>query len=279
MDNETAAVGYDHAPDHYRLLWKQQALGETLDEWHESRHNDFETIVYNRHSPLLIDIKTRPNATGQYGYDTNFELSLEIDQEIVDQITVDDSFLDLIAEFATDAQERMVELITTTQEASQFSAKEFAAVMLYQKEMVNEHRAADALGVTTGTYWGKVGRIKDKIEAAKLTARLCSDIGLKTTDDTDRNYTTGNADLVELFEADSYPTETELSGRIQSIIPITVGEVEQYTDTPTTDDLIKHLVEKYEHESVSTLRIRYEVERAIDKGSIERDGEIVRRAE
>ena len=278
MDTATLAVIYKHAPKHFQIEWKQQALGETLDEWHESRPDDFETLIYNRHSPMLIDIRTVPQTTGQYGYDTDFELSLDIDQDIVDQIEADDSYLELVEEFATATESRLAEIITTIQQDSQFSTKEFAAWMLYQKEMVGEYRAADALGVTTGTYWGKVGRIKEKIEAAKLTARLCTDIRLENTDGTESELTNGYADLVSLFETDSYPIETSMRGDIQQVIPLVVGEVAHFQDPPTFDALVQHLVEKYEDEQLSPLRVRYEVERAIDRSKIDRDGDIISRA-
>lgn len=277
MESEIAAVAYKHGPSERQTTWKQQAIGRVLERWEDDRPTDFERVIYEYDTNWLIDIRVRTNGLGEYGWDTGFELSVEIDEELIEQVDVTDEYLESLKRFAAAIETELLDVIAEEQERSQFSSKEFAALMLYKKEMVNERRAADALGVTVGTYRGKLGRIRDKIEAAKLTQELVGELEEDNRRVRESESYRAYGDMIDIYECDEYPvSDTGPGNRITHHIQNIADRLEHDHGQAFYDTVIERAQEQLD---VSYHRARYELERAIDKDLVECDGNTVTRPE
>lgn len=57
-------------------------------------------------------------------------------------------------------------------EESAFSKREYLAYVLAEESNLTGAESADLMGIKEGTYWGKVGRARNKIEEAEITTGL-----------------------------------------------------------------------------------------------------------
>ncbi|MFD1527491.1 MULTISPECIES: hypothetical protein [Halobacteriales] len=277
MDRELVAVTYKHAPSERKTIWKQRAIGNVLEEWEDERPTDFERVFYTHDTGWLIDFRVPTDGLGQYGWDTGFDLSVEVDHDLVDQADITDpEYIEALERLALALEDELLAVIEAEQEQSQFSAKEFAALMLYKKEMVNEDRAADALGVKIGTYRGKLGRIRDKIDAAKLTLELTGELEDHNERVRESEGYHSFGDFVDIYEGDEYPVGSKLRNDIIQHIQNIVDLLEHEDGAAHYDSVIERTQERLE---VSYHRARYELERAIGKDLVERDGNVVTRPE
>lgn len=273
MDNELVAVAYRHAASERQTIWKQQAIGNVLERWEERSPDDFERVIYEYDTNWLVDIRIRRDGIGEYGYDTGFSLSVEIDDDLREQADVGDDYLESLGRFVVAVESELEDVVSGEQQRSQFSPKEFAALMLYKRDMVNEARAADALDIAIGTYRGKLGRIREKIDAAKFTHELLEE--LEDENERIRNSDGYRAygDMVSIYEADEYPVEdTREGGRGSHHVQNIIDLLEHEHGVAECDAVVDRLEERLD---ISPYRARYVLERAIDKNLVERDGETV----
>ncbi|ELZ05713.1 hypothetical protein C480_09960 [Natrialba aegyptia DSM 13077] len=234
-------------------------------------------MFYEYDTNWLVDIRVRTNGLGQYGWDTGFELSVEIDDELLSQVDVSDTYLKSLEQFVSAVQDELVAVVESEQEQSQFSSKEFAALMLYKREMVSENEAADALDVTVGTYRGKLGRIREKIAAAELTEQLLGEFEAHNERVRESSGYRAYGDLVSIHDAEDYPvSESDHGNQVRHHIQNIIDLLEHDNDAAYYDSVIERAQDRLE---ISYYRARYELERAIDKDLVVRDGNTVTRPE
>lgn len=164
MDEETAAVAIDFAPFAVRSMWGETAL--TRAELHMQKHHpDYyrEICEYPEAYGYATEFEARGTEVGQYGWDTNYVLVPRVDEEVIE--SSNDPLDSEIAEALGEAWvENLVTVLSEAQGSTTLSAREFATLITMNNTSCQERRAADALGITIGTYRGKKGRIKEKRE-------------------------------------------------------------------------------------------------------------------
>lgn len=276
MDSELIAVTYRHAPAERKTIWKQRAIAAVLEDWEENHATDFERVFYTHDTAWLIDFCVRSDGLGQYGWDTGFELSVEVDEELLDQVDTSEEYVAALERFAAALEDELLQVVEREQEASQFSPKEFPALMLYKKEMVDEARAADALDVAIGTYRGKLGRIRDKIGEAKLTLELIGELESHNDRVRESEGYHSYGDLVAIHDSEEYPVDSMIRNDVIQHIQNIVDLLEHEDGAAYYDTVIERTRARLD---VSYYRARYELERAIDKDLVERDGNKVVRLE
>jgi len=57
-------------------------------------------------------------------------------------------------------------------EESDFSKREYLACVLAEESDLTGAESAELMGITEGTYWGKLGRARNKIRKAEVTTGL-----------------------------------------------------------------------------------------------------------
>lgn len=171
MEEETAAFVYKIAPQEKPGEWSQKALKHVLSDWESTRPEDFDQIIHSENFGMVVGFNIIPGALGQYGYDTDYHFTPDIEEHLLDEV----SGGHLAHEFYSDWTEELQAVIQNAQERTMFSAKEFAVFFAHQHPRRGEKKNADALGVTVGTYRGKVGRVKSKIETAEATLQLSNE--------------------------------------------------------------------------------------------------------
>jgi predicted DNA-binding protein (UPF0251 family) len=57
-------------------------------------------------------------------------------------------------------------------EESELTQREYLAFVLAEATDKTGKKSAEIMGITEGTYWGKLGRARDKKDAAKATTEL-----------------------------------------------------------------------------------------------------------
>lgn len=275
MDSELVAVALTYGPSEQITTWKQRAMGNVLERWEVERSADFERVLYSQDTGYLIDIHPQCNGLGQYGWDSDFTLDVGVDEDLLEQTDNGDGYQESLYAYANALEDELCTVVTETQERSQFSPKEFVAFLLYQRDDIGERQAADALDVTVGTYRGKLGRIREKIEAARLTMEL-----MDVTESENERRSEGRGyrsygNLMDVFDADEYPAEGLLRDDIIQVLRNFINVREHQEGVVHYDTVIDELPDRFEDEEVSYYRARYELERAIDKGVVERDGNVV----
>lgn len=176
MDEEVSAFTYNIAPREKPGEWHQRGLKRALKNWEKNREEDFEVILNSDNFGILIGFNIVPSTTGQYGYDTGLHFKPEIEEQLLDEVEAGH----LAKSFYEDWIEAIQEVIQEEQEKTMFSPKEYATFFAHRHPNRTERQNADALGVTVGTYRGKVGRVRSKLEKARSTLRLeeaCPDSG------------------------------------------------------------------------------------------------------
>lgn len=166
MDEEIAAYIHRIAPMNNHANWHQQGIKRVLDEWKTSSPTKYDVAVTNRDFGICVGYHIYPDGVGQYNYDTRYHFEPDLDPEVVDELDDPQGLCEAFYEAWVTA---IQELIAEAQTASAFTPKELATLYANRNPTVTEARAADALGITVGTYRGKVGRVKEKLEEARAT--------------------------------------------------------------------------------------------------------------
>lgn len=79
--------------------------------------------------------------------------------------------IEIAKEYLTDMYLDLTELERVVKESA-FSRREFLAYVLAEESKLTGKESADLMEITEGTYWGKLGRARNKIEESKITIGL-----------------------------------------------------------------------------------------------------------
>jgi len=169
MDEESMAVALDYAPRQLQIIWTTTALTRAEESFRQKLKGDWEEIIEHAEDvEMIVEYRAQGTDVGPNGYQTNYELSGHIDHNVLEQDNVDITER-TVSHFADTWARKIVEVIGETQAETTLSEKEFAGFVTMKNESCSEPEAADALGITVGTYRGKKGRIKSKREACSNT--------------------------------------------------------------------------------------------------------------
>lgn len=168
MEEYVAALTWRTAPGKQTAKWHQQSMKRVFDRWEQSHSDDLDLIFNSQDFTGAAGFHLTPTEIGQYGYGKR----LQFKQDSIDESFGEFDTSHLVKPFYDDWMVALQEVIQEDQEATLFSPKEYAAFFTYRHPRWHEPRAADALDITVGTYRGKVGRIKSKIESARATVEL-----------------------------------------------------------------------------------------------------------
>lgn len=170
MDEEVAAFIVDVAPGDKRAEWNQKGLRRTLKNWEQTRPADYNTVRKSTNFGIVVGFQIAPlrNERGQYGYDTGFHFESDIEEDHLSDVEGGH----LAHDFYDDWVEAIQGVIEEEQEQTLFSPKEYATFFAHRHPFRNERRNADGLKITVGTFRGKVGRVKSKLEEARATVGI-----------------------------------------------------------------------------------------------------------
>lgn len=164
-----AAIAYEFVPTKLQSIWGTTSITRAEKEFPASMYNHL--LNHSDYAGMAVEYNIETNGIGSNGYDTGYDIVPKVDDEF---LVGDDWELDgdVALEFAELWVTKLVEVIGEAQETTTLSPKEFVTFILMNKTSCNEKRAADALGISVGTYRGKKGRIKSKREECTETAIL-----------------------------------------------------------------------------------------------------------
>jgi len=168
MDEEVAAFTHKIAPLQKPGEWHQKGLKRVLTDWEQSRPDDFKTVTESSGFGMVVGFNILPRSLGQYGYDTGLHFEPDLDDHLLEE----GEGKELVKPFYSDWVKAIQEVMQEEQERTMFSPKEFATFFAHRHPRQSERENADALGITVGTYRGKVGRVKSKLETARNTLGL-----------------------------------------------------------------------------------------------------------
>lgn len=211
MDEAIAAFIMKHAPSEKNAEWHQRSLKRTAaqvrgesPEWHT-------VMIENERFGVAIGMPIYPSALGQYGYDTGFEFSPTTQPELIDEF---DDASTLCEEVADRWKTNLIDVISNDQEATMFSPKEYAVFIGSRNPKLSEREVADALGIAVGTYRGKVGRVREKVQTARATL---DDVEI--------------AEKEDAWEKTSYSASTSVLSRVdESELPVDAKGIRQVPD-------------------------------------------------
>jgi hypothetical protein len=172
MDEETAAVAYDFAPFFLRSMWGETALTRAEYQLQANNLEYYEEIL--SHAEVYgyaTEIQARGREVGQYGYDTDYRIIPKVDDTVIESADVDID-REVVEELSAIWAEQVVSTLTEAQSSTTLSAREFATLITKNNDFCGERRAADALGISVGTYRGKKGRINEKQEECRESSLL-----------------------------------------------------------------------------------------------------------
>jgi hypothetical protein len=89
-----------------------------------------------------------------------------------------------------------------------FSTKELAVLYGSRHKKYNESRVADNLGISIGTYRGKLGRVREKIETAKRTLELDDYVEEQYGADDSPKSCGAHFSVIERVDEDRLPLDT-----------------------------------------------------------------------
>lgn len=172
MEESSAAIAMEFAPFALRSMWSETALTRIERYLKADRPSDYNRICESPEDyGMAIEFHPRGTEVGQYGYDTNFQLVPDVDDHVVeaDGVEIDHDLAEEMAELWVG---QIVKVVEEAQSATTLSEKEFVTLITMNNDSCIESRAADALGVSVGTYRGKKGRIKEKQKSCQESTIL-----------------------------------------------------------------------------------------------------------
>lgn len=263
---EVSSLAVKHAPDEYRLKWSQKGLQNTLNEWEETRPEDFKKITTTHDVGMLVGWTIRPDSLGQYNYDANFDFIPEVEDHLLDS----EKFSELLHEFTEDWIKNIVDVVYEAAEESLFSPKELVVKLMDENETIQEKKIADALGVSVGTIRGKKGRVQSKINKAEKTLALVRSFE-ESDEEAPREY---HYDIIQVYEADELPVygvREDYTRFLQALINEVSDESE---NGAKLSQIVREAQRKYDW---SKERVLYELDNLEDKNLIEwKDEDVVR---
>ncbi|WP_283402439.1 hypothetical protein [Halorubrum sp. DM2] len=166
MDEAIAAFTMKYAPSIKNAEWHQRSLKRAIDSIQRESPEWYTVMIEDGRFGGAIGMPIYASALGQYGYDTNFEFNPTTQPELLDDF---DEANALCEEVASRWKTNLIDVISSDQEASMFSPKEYAVFIGSRNPKLSEKEVADALGIAVGTYRGKVGRVRKKVQTARAT--------------------------------------------------------------------------------------------------------------
>lgn len=169
MDEETAAVSFKYASRPFRTAWSEAALSDALDHLEHTNPSSYDELMSAPEAyGMAVELNVHPSGLGENGYDTGLHFKPTVDDHVIEEAD-EDLNEEVCEKLASLWAEEIVARISESMEATSLSAKEFATAMTMGDDYCSEAEAADALGITIGTYRGKKGRIEDKHKACEET--------------------------------------------------------------------------------------------------------------
>lgn len=164
---------YYHAPQPLQSKWNQLAYVKTYRSWYNDRRQDLKIVIdqaeIDSNPFVFIDIDSKATSVGPNGHFSDFILDYSIDPEfLVDDFDTNRDAEALVTQYAEDYIERMKSVVVESC-PDNLSFKEYG-VWVASKHYT-ESQVADAFGVSVGTVRGKMGRVREKIEAANQLIR------------------------------------------------------------------------------------------------------------
>lgn len=172
MDRDIAALAYRLAPRRISSRWHQVGLKRTLDEWKRKHPKGVRDIRTSEGFAMVVGIDISPDGVGQNGQLQGYQFAPDIEEHLLDEI----EHGDLAEEFAEDWIACIHEVIEEEQEQTTLSPKQYAAYLGYRHPEWTESQTADALDITVGTFRGKIGRVRKKIDEARATTSLADEL-------------------------------------------------------------------------------------------------------
>lgn len=204
-DEETAAV-VDRSPFDQRLIWNQKALQKALLEWKETREDEFELLwESDEFDWMIVGWQTRHGHLGTHG--TNEEYTFEPD--VSDQYLDDEQLEELAYEFAETWITCLQDTVREHQQQTALSPKEFVTLVIMENPSCGEAHVADALGVSTGTVRGKLGRVREKLDEADATAELAEIFDEERMREKRDRVQSSSYEVEDVLTADEFPVESK----------------------------------------------------------------------
>ncbi|ELZ84406.1 hypothetical protein C453_12706 [Haloferax elongans ATCC BAA-1513] len=204
MESSLAAYIMNIAPGKKRAEWHQKGVHRVLRDWAQTRSEWYEFIVDESPVGVAVGYHTYPSGLGENGYDTGYYFAPDLDPQFIER---DDSE-ELCTHFFNAWMQQIVSIIKEEQESTLFSPKEFATLIAYRNPYQSERKAADALEVSVGTYRGKVGRVKQKLETAKATLSTDSAINIESKDDWSGSGYAAALNVIDRVPEDRLPIQS-----------------------------------------------------------------------
>lgn len=167
MEEQTAAFIMNVAPFYKRTEYSQRGVKRVLEHWRREDPDKFTVALTNRDLGVAAGFNIRSVKLGQYGYDTELHFAKDKTPDGVDEeaLKIADEFYELWMGYIQD-------VIEDSADETLFTPKELAVLYGSRHKMYSEKRVADNMGISVGTYRGKLGRVREKIETAKRTLEL-----------------------------------------------------------------------------------------------------------
>ena len=86
MDEEVAAFLEKVVLGQKSGRWHQQSLKRTLDDWQQSRPDDFDMVVSSDLFDGAVGYYTYPSGLGQYGCDTDLHFRPDVEEHLLDDV-------------------------------------------------------------------------------------------------------------------------------------------------------------------------------------------------
>ena len=173
MTASDAELVYEHATEGFRGDLEAEAYSQTLDSWGSDRPDDLETLEA-AHDDESSSFQWE-NVGFQFenrGRDRGDELVPMTGVEPRDE----DDIYDLAWSFASDYLKAVIAEIRRIQESTDYSPRQFVALVLSASDNTPEEAAASKMDISVGNYRGKLGDVRDKHETAQYTAKVTDKI-------------------------------------------------------------------------------------------------------
>lgn len=160
MEQAIAAYLFRIAPGKKRAEWRQKSLKRTLTQLEVNRPEIHDVAVTERLFSGAVGVSVRGSGTGQYGYLSDYEFSLNLDAEFLTGVSSAESKCRTFAEVWV---EKLEDVIESDQKVSPLTAREVGVLYSHRHPTRDEAKAADALGIDIETFRREVDQVEEKI--------------------------------------------------------------------------------------------------------------------
>jgi len=175
MTQSDAELVYKYLSDAVKGDVESEAFAATLDDWQTNRPDDYERLEAAHAADdsmfawenIYFETVHAPERARPH------ELQALTGVEPDDEPDV----YDLARDFATDYLAAVVDGIRSMQAQTDFSGREFVALVLDAAPNTPEDLAHREMGISLGNYRGKKGAVSDKLKTAETTVSIAERIG------------------------------------------------------------------------------------------------------